>query len=139
MHCRLYGQATMFDPTKSLRLKRIRLGAMTVFATCCALQVSAQDLASLTERPAGTVTSSAPTAPESATNEARRLRVETALHDDPYFNDAHVNVALKNGVVTLQGFVFTEWDLLHAIRIAKKAAGDARVVDDLSIELGGRR
>lgn len=121
MHCRLYGQTTMFDPTKSLLLKRIRLGAITVFATCCALQVSAQ------------------AAPESAANEARRLRVETALHDDAYFNDAHVNVALKNGVVILQGFVFTEWDLLHAIRIAKKAAGDARVVDDLSIELGGRR
>jgi hypothetical protein len=129
----------MFYSIKSLRLDPIRLGAITIFATCCALQVSAQDLASLTERPAGTVTSSAPAVPESATNEARRLRVETALHDDPYFNDAHVNVALKNGVVVLQGFVFTEWDLLHAIRIAKKAAGDGRVVDDLSIELGGRR
>jgi hypothetical protein len=129
----------MFHSIKSHRLDRIDLGALAVFASCFALQVGAQDLASLTERPAGTVTSSPPAAPESPANEARRLRIETALREDPYFNDTHVTVSLKNGVVVLHGFVFTEWDLLHAIRIAKKAAGDGRVVDDLSIELGGRR
>ena len=49
-------------------------------------------------------------------------------------------VALKNGVVVLQGFCLQgEWDLLHAIRIAKSAAGGGRVVDDLYLELGGRR
>jgi osmotically-inducible protein OsmY len=39
----------------------------------------------------------------------------------------------------LRGFVSSDWDLLDAIRIASKAAGDRRVIDDLSIELGGRR
>jgi len=72
-------------------------------------------------------------------NEARRLRVETALRLDPYFYDAHVKVLLIKGVVVMQGFVFSDWDLIHAIRIANKAAGDGRVVDDLSIEVGGRR
>lgn len=111
----------MFHSVTTCRLGRIRLGAIAVFAGCFAVLASA-----------------APPA-ESAANEASRLRVETALRQDPYFNDSQVTVVLKNGTVTLQGYVFTEWDLLHAIRVAKKAAGGARVVDELSIELGGRR
>jgi hypothetical protein len=39
----------------------------------------------------------------------------------------------------LRGFVFSEWDLRNAIRIARKAAQDRQVVDDLSIKEGGRR
>lgn len=129
----------MSYPTKSQRSGRILLGAMAVFASCVAFQVGAQDLASLTERPAVTAKPTPPAVPESPANEARRLRVETALRDDPYFNDTHVTVSLRNGVVVLQGFVSSEWDLIHAIRIAKSAAGDGRVVDDLYLELGGRR
>jgi hypothetical protein len=129
----------MSHSTRSQRSGRIRLGAMAVFASCFALQVGAQDLASLTERPVAAAKPTPPAVPESPANEARRLRVETALRDDPYFNDTHVTVSLKNGVVVLQGFVSSEWDLLHAIRIAKSAAGDGRVVDDLYLDLGGRR
>jgi hypothetical protein len=129
----------MSHPTNSHRSGRILLGAMAVFASCVAFQVGAQDLASLTERPAATAKPTPPAVPESPANEARRLRVETALRDDPYFNDTHVTVSLRNGVVVLQGFVSSEWDLIHAIRIAKSAAGDGRVVDDLYLELGGRR
>jgi osmotically-inducible protein OsmY len=39
----------------------------------------------------------------------------------------------------LHGFVFSDWDLQEAIRIAGQAAGDRRVIDDLSIQQGGRR
>ena len=124
--------------TKFRRLDYIRLSAVAVLAGGFALQAGAQDLAFPSGAPASTPTSEA-AAPESPANEARRLRVETALHDDLYFNDSHVTVVLRNGVVILQGFVSTEWDLLHAIRIAKSAAGDGRVVDDLYLELGGRR
>ncbi|HZE43081.1 MAG TPA: hypothetical protein VE058_04835 [Steroidobacteraceae bacterium] len=35
--------------------------------------------------------------------------------------------------------VFSDWDLRDAIRIATRAAGGRRVVDDLTIEVGGRR
>jgi osmotically-inducible protein OsmY len=66
-------------------------------------------------------------------------RVRVALHSDPYFYDRHVTVSVENGAVVLQGFVSSEWDLLDAIRIASKAAGDRRVIDNLSIELGGGR
>jgi hypothetical protein len=129
----------MFNFMKFPRSGRFPLGAMAVLASCVALQVGAQDLASLTGKPPVTAKPTPPAASESPENEARRLRVETALRDDPYFNDTHVTVSLKNGVVVLQGFVSSDWDLLHAIHIAKSAAGDGRVVDDLYLDLGGRR
>jgi hypothetical protein len=114
----------------------IRLGIITVLASCFASQAGAQSTLPSSERPArGAVAASV--AAESA--DEARLRVETALRLDPYFYDAHVNVLLKKGVVVLEGFVFSDWDLIRAIRIANKAAGGARVVNALSIEVGGRR
>jgi osmotically-inducible protein OsmY len=65
--------------------------------------------------------------------------VDNALSADPYFYGAHVTTSVENGSVVLRGFVFSDWDLRDAIRIATKAAGGRRVVDDLSIEVGGRR
>jgi len=72
-------------------------------------------------------------------DEALRNRVQTALHVDPYFYDAHVTVAVKKGTVVLNGFVFSDWELRDALRIARKAAGDTTVVDNLSIKEGGRQ
>ena len=72
-----------------------------------------------------------------AANEALRKRVQAALHTDPYFYDRHLTVSVENGAIVLRGFVFSAWGLQDAIRIAKKAAGDTPVVDNLSIELGG--
>jgi len=75
----------------------------------------------------------------SAPDQQLQNKVEIALRSDPYFLDAHVNVCVKNGNVVLQGFVFSDWDLRDAIRIATKAAGGRRVIDDLAIEIGGRK
>ena len=66
-------------------------------------------------------------------------RVKGALHDAPYFYDEHVTVSVEHGAVVLRGIVFGDSDLVDAIRIASKAAGGRRVVDDLSIERNGRR
>jgi osmotically-inducible protein OsmY len=65
-------------------------------------------------------------------------RVQAALHDDPYFYDEHVTVSVEQGAVVLRGFVFSSSDLLDAIRIARNAAGDRRVVDNLLIERNGQ-
>jgi osmotically-inducible protein OsmY len=65
--------------------------------------------------------------------------VKDALHSDPYFNDEHVTVSVEKGAVVLRGFVSSEWDLRDAIRIASRAAGGKRVVDNLSMKLGGAR
>lgn len=72
-------------------------------------------------------------------DEQLRARVQAALGSDPYFYDEHVTVSVQNGDIHLRGFVSSDWDLLDAIRIARKAAGQHRVVDNLSIEVGGRR
>ena len=68
-----------------------------------------------------------------------QVRVQQALHADRYFYDGHVEVAVDRGVVYLRGLVFSDWDLRDAKRIAAKAAGDRRVVDDLTLVEGGRR
>ena len=67
-----------------------------------------------------------------------RDSVQFALHSDPYFYDAHVQVTVVHGVVHLRGLVFSDWDLRDAMRIASKAAGDRTVVDNLTIVEGGR-
>jgi osmotically-inducible protein OsmY len=78
-----------------------------------------------------------PSAQALAAGELQR-RVQTALHADPYLYDRHVTVSVEQGDVVLRGFVLSSFDLLDALRIARKAAGDNRVVDDLSIELDGQ-
>jgi len=72
-------------------------------------------------------------------DEQLRKRVKAALHAEPYFYDGHVTVSVEKGAVVLRGFVFSDWDLRDALRIAKQAAGDRPVIDNLSIKVGGRR
>jgi hypothetical protein len=72
-----------------------------------------------------------------ALEERVRKQVEAALRSDSFFYDGHVTVTIKDGVVTLQGMVFDDWDLRQAMRISKRIAGVRRVINDLEIELGG--
>jgi osmotically-inducible protein OsmY len=102
--------------------------------------------------PAGAENAVAPTANQSysaalpatsgaavLTDRELAMRVKGALHAAPYLYDEHVAVSVEHGAVVLRGIVFSDSDLFEAIRIADKAAGDRRVVDDLSIERNGRR
>jgi osmotically-inducible protein OsmY len=75
----------------------------------------------------------------STADQQLQRNVENALRSDPYFYDAHVTVSVRESVVVLQGFVFSDWDLRDAIRIATKAAAGRRVIDNLTIEVGGRK
>jgi osmotically-inducible protein OsmY len=77
--------------------------------------------------------------PDAVPDAALRDRVQLALHADRYFYDAHVEVTVEDGAVHLHGLVFSDWDLRDAIRIASKAAGDRRVINNLVIVVGGRR
>jgi osmotically-inducible protein OsmY len=101
-----------------------------------AASADAQTLAAVS--PSQSVTAPAAQGTDSMTDEELRQRVQAALHSAPYFYDQHVNVSVENGVVALRGFVFSDWDLRDAMRIASRAAGERQVVDDLSIEVGGR-
>jgi osmotically-inducible protein OsmY len=64
-------------------------------------------------------------------------QVESAMRSNPYFPDEHVTVTIKDGVVTLHGIIYDEWDLRVAMRIARRIPGVKRVVNDLEIVLGG--
>jgi osmotically-inducible protein OsmY len=64
-------------------------------------------------------------------------QVEIALAADPYFLSEHVSVTIRNGVATLHGIVFDDWDLRNALRISRRIPGVKRVVNDLEIKLGG--
>jgi osmotically-inducible protein OsmY len=70
----------------------------------------------------------------SATDEQLAANVQAALHADPYFYDKHVTVSIEHGDVVLRGFVSNSSDLVNAKKIAAKAAGGRRVIDDLSIK-----
>jgi hypothetical protein len=72
-----------------------------------------------------------------AKTEKLRSRVVTAMHVDRYLLDEHIEVAVTNNAIVLRGFVLSAWDLREAIRVARKVAGDTRVVDELSIKEGG--
>jgi osmotically-inducible protein OsmY len=111
---------------------------LAAFAFCgFAGRSSAQNTGTPAQRPLPTI--EAMQAADPVADEEIRRRVEDALHSDPYFYDAHVTVAMEKGHVLLGGFVSSDWDLLDAMRIARKTAGNRRVVNNLSIELGGRK
>jgi hypothetical protein len=73
---------------------------------------------------------------ERVADEVLTKSVQLALHSNPYFNDEHVTVTIKNGVVTLEGIVFDDWDVRTAIRIARKIAGVRRVITDFYVPDG---
>jgi osmotically-inducible protein OsmY len=112
------------------------LGSMAVLAGTAAIAQSP----AAAER-TSTTTSEIPASPEHGKKTDQQLqdKVQNALSSDAYFYGAHVDVSLENGNVVLRGFVFSDWDLRDAIRIATKAADGRRVVDNLTIEVGGRR
>lgn len=72
-------------------------------------------------------------APAAAADEALRHRVQAALHDNPYFYDAHVTVTVKDGVVSLEGIVLDPSDLWLALRISRRVPGVKRIDNALEI------
>jgi osmotically-inducible protein OsmY len=115
------------------------LGAMVCglggFAPPAGAQNAISPVVSRSDSPADSATHES----DSVTDNELGQRVKTALHTDPYFYDEHVTVSVENGDVVLRGFVSSDWDIRDALRIANKAAGGRRVIDNLSIKLGGSR
>jgi osmotically-inducible protein OsmY len=116
----------------------ILLGAAVYAGAVFAELASVQTAAAATVSQSNSTSVAAAQGADTMTDEELSRRVQAALHADPYFYDKHVSVSVDNGAVVLHGIVFSEWDLRDAIRIAKQAADRRQVVDDLSIQLGGR-
>ena len=65
---------------------------------------------------------------DAVADEKLRMQVVTALHNDPYCYDYHIIVAVKNGVVTLDGFVLDISDVWDAKRISARIPGVKQVI-----------
>jgi osmotically-inducible protein OsmY len=70
-------------------------------------------------------------------DEVLKDQVQSALEQNPYLLSDHVRIEVRNGVVTLTGQVFDEWDLRIALRQARRVAGVRRVVNALEFIQGG--
>jgi hypothetical protein len=109
------------------------LGALA----CCAIAVRAGEAAAPSQAPLKPIVvigkKSAPEVPDAVLKE----QVETTMHTDPYFFDAHVTVTVKDGVVILEGLVFDAWDIVTATRIARKIPGVKRVFNDIELADSG--
>jgi osmotically-inducible protein OsmY len=117
---------------------RASLGAMVCGLIGVAAPANAQNAPAPTASRTVSIGASTTQGADWAADEKLRKHVKAALHVDPYFYDRHVTVAIENGVVVLRGFVFSDWDLRQALSIARQAAGDKTVVDNLSVKEGGR-
>jgi len=123
---------------KKKRSLVILLGAAVYGVAVFAELASAQNAGAATVSQSDSTAVATTRGADSVTDEELGRRVQAALHADPYFYDKHVSVSVDNGAVVLHGIVFSEWDLRDAIRIARQAADRRLVVDDLTIQLGGR-
>lgn len=68
-----------------------------------------------------------------ASDAAVAARVKNALRSSTV-DSRHINVAVVQGDVHLQGFVQDNRDLLAANEVASKAAGDRKIVNELIIK-----
>lgn len=63
--------------------------------------------------------------------------VSKALSASPVLYSEHLWITARDGVVTLHGIVFDDWDLQIARRIAHHTPGVRRVINDTEMKLGG--
>jgi osmotically-inducible protein OsmY len=85
-------------------------------------------------------TTPAPRTPvEPISDEAVAMRVRDALHRDPYLFDRHIDVRVVQGVVHLDGMVWSMEDYRDTRLIAMQVPGVVAVVSDLDLVRGGGR
>jgi osmotically-inducible protein OsmY len=84
------------------------------------------------------VTGASATAPVRSDDEIRNS-VITELKWDPKINSADIGVSVKDGVVTLTGFVPSYWEKDAAEKAAKRVYGVRGVANDLEVKLFSSR
>jgi len=66
-------------------------------------------------------------------DEAITATVVQVLRDDPYLWAPHISVVTENGVVRLQGFSTDPSEVHKALRLAQRAAGKRRVLNEVEL------
>ena len=108
-----------------------------VLAVCPAILAPAEKVAAPANPRLDEIVVTAKRRSDPVADERMSKQVEEALHSDAFFYDEHVTVTVRDGVATLRGIVFDDWDLRQAMRIARKIPGVRRVLNDLEISQGG--
>jgi hypothetical protein len=126
----------MRDPHLSASARGL-LGSILVGLLCWATSAGAQHVPVPDAGRLEPIVVTAKRRSDPVADEKMKKQVEEALHSDPFFYDEHVTVTIVNGVATLRGMVFDDWDMRQAIRISRRIAGVKRVINDLDIETGG--
>src|SRR4030081_2606442 len=80
-------------------------------------------------------TTTAPTGTDAAIRES----VLSELKWDPKISSPDIAVAVKDGVVTLAGFVSSYWEKDEAEKAAKRVYGVRAVANDIQVKLGSTR
>lgn len=111
-------------------------GAMFAGWLCWSIAASADNTPGPSTKTLDAIIVTAKKRPEPVADEKLTQQIASALHSDPYFFDEHVTVTVKNGIARLEGVVFDDSDVFHAIRIARRIAGVRRVVTDFYIPDG---
>ena len=124
------------DRLKPGKVARAAMHLTLLGWTCCAIPVCADEVGG-SPATLDAIVVTGRKIQEAVPDAEVKQRVETAMRSDQYFYDEHVTITIKDGVVTLHGIVFDDWDLRTARRIAKRIPGVKRVINDLEMELGG--
>ena len=120
----------------SSSVKALR-GALVGGSICLAAAAGAQNVRAPDAGQLEPIVVTAEKRADPVADEKMKTQVEEALHSDRFFYDEHVDVTIKNGLATLSGKVFDDWDMRQAMRICRRIAGVKRVINDLEIESGG--
>jgi hypothetical protein len=116
---------------------RALLGSVVAGSLCWATSAGAQNARPADVDHLESIVVTAKRRSDPAADEKMKIQVEQAMHSDRFFYDDHVTVTVENGVATLRGMVFDDWDMRQAMRICRRIAGVKRVINDLEIESGG--
>lgn len=123
MHkCRLIAAVRIEGGDMVQLLKRMRYIALAVTALSCAVACS---------------TTPRKTSEQQLTDKETEARVQSALTADTHIYAQHITVGADNGVVHLGGYVWNDYDLEEAQRVAEAVPGVTRVVDEMELERGG--
>jgi BON domain len=109
--------------------------ALVLAVLCCPpVAVLADDAAKPTVDPLQTIVVNGNRYRDSVPDEELRRDVKTALHDDPFFYDEHVNITVTDGIVHVEGFVLDYRDIKDVLRIIRRKFPHVkRVVNELEI------
>jgi len=77
------------------------------------------------------------TSEQQLTDKETETRVQSALTADTHIYAQHITVGADNGVVHLGGYVWNDYDLEEAQRVAEGVSGVTQVVDEMELERGG--